>query len=43
MTPTSIPSPQFVIKPWRCHDTLSSAGCVLHFGFLSLRASVDAL
>jgi hypothetical protein len=22
MTPTSIPSPQFVTKPWRCHGTL---------------------
>jgi hypothetical protein len=28
MTPASIPSPQFVTKPWRCHGTLSSAGCV---------------
>ena len=23
-------------KPWRCHDTLSSAGCVLHLSFSSL-------
>ena len=28
MTPTSIPSPQFVTKPWQCHGTLSSAGCM---------------
>ena len=28
MTPTSIPSPQVVTKLWRCHGTLSSAGCV---------------
>ena len=37
MTPTSIPSPQFVTKPWWCHDTLSSDGCVLNLGFSSLR------
>ncbi len=29
MTPTNIPSPHFITKPWRCNSNLSSAGGVL--------------
>jgi hypothetical protein len=42
MTPTSIPCHQFVTNSWQCHGTLSSAGCVLHLGFSSLRSLTSA-